>query len=200
MKVLMWAMAAARSIVVAGGARPAVGDVVVDGVVEQHGILRHDADRFAQAVLGHVAHVLAVDRDPPGVHVVEAVDQARQRRLAGAAVTDHGDLLPRRHLEIERVQDRALRLVAEIHGLETNPATRDLQRRRAGTVGDLGLAFEQFEDQVHIGQRILDLAIHDAEKAQRDEQLQQKGIEQHQVADADVARLPRRASRGTSPR
>ena len=42
-----------------------VGDVVVDRIVEQHGVLRHDADRGAQAGLRHVAYVLAVDQDAP---------------------------------------------------------------------------------------------------------------------------------------
>ena len=37
----------------AAGAGAAVGDVVFDGVVEEHGVLRHDADRLAQALLRH---------------------------------------------------------------------------------------------------------------------------------------------------
>ena len=41
----------------------AVADVVADGVVEQHGVLRHHADRGAQRRLRDVADVLAVDQD-----------------------------------------------------------------------------------------------------------------------------------------
>ncbi len=44
------------------GAGPAIGDVVADRVVEQHGVLRHHADRRAQAVLRHVADILPVDQ------------------------------------------------------------------------------------------------------------------------------------------
>ena len=41
----------------------AVADVVADGVVEQHGVLRNHADGGAQRLLRHVADVLAVDQD-----------------------------------------------------------------------------------------------------------------------------------------
>ncbi len=39
-----------------------VGDVVADGVVEQHRVLRDDADGRAQARLLDLGDVLAVDR------------------------------------------------------------------------------------------------------------------------------------------
>ena len=63
---------------VARGGGVAIGDVVVDRVIEQHRVLRHDADGAAQARLGDVADVLAVDGDAPsrlagGADVVEAV-------------------------------------------------------------------------------------------------------------------------------
>ena len=45
-----------------GGARRAVGDVAGDGVVEQHRLLRHDADLRAQRRQRHLADVAAVDR------------------------------------------------------------------------------------------------------------------------------------------
>jgi hypothetical protein len=60
-----------------GGAGLAVGDVVFDGVVEQHGVLQDDADAGAQGLLLHVADVLAVDPDVSAGHVVEAEQQAR---------------------------------------------------------------------------------------------------------------------------
>ena len=40
----------------------AIADVVEDRVVEQNGVLRHDADeRHAEKLLRHVAYILAVD-------------------------------------------------------------------------------------------------------------------------------------------
>ena len=62
----------------------AVGDVVFDRVVEQDRVLRHDADRLAHAGLRHLADVLAGDTDRAVLHVIEAIEQPRQRRLARA--------------------------------------------------------------------------------------------------------------------
>ena len=44
------------------GAIAAIGDVVADRVVEQHRVLRDDADRGAQRGLRHLRDVLPVDR------------------------------------------------------------------------------------------------------------------------------------------
>ena len=88
-----------RDHLVAAGARPAVCDVVFHRVVEQHRVLRNDADRAAQARLRHVAQVLAVDRDAPDVHVVEAIQQPRERALARARRPDHRDRLCGRDFE-----------------------------------------------------------------------------------------------------
>ena len=75
------------------GAGLAIGDVVFDRVVEQHGVLRDDADGGAQGLLLHVADVLAVDQDAAAGHVVEAEQQARDGGLAGAGRADDGERL-----------------------------------------------------------------------------------------------------------
>ena len=67
----------------------AVADVVADRVVEQDGVLRHDADRGAQRFLRDVADVLAVDQNAPAADLVEAEQQARDGRFAGTGGTDH---------------------------------------------------------------------------------------------------------------
>ena len=78
-----------------GGRRPgaAIGDVVVDRVVEQHGVLRNDADGRAQARLGDVADVLPIDPHRTPVDIVEAEQQAPDRRFAGAARANDRDRL-----------------------------------------------------------------------------------------------------------
>ena len=73
----------------------AVGDVVADRVVEQHGVLRHHADRRAQAFLRHVADVLAVDPDAALGHVVEAEQQPADGGLARAGRPDDRQLAAR---------------------------------------------------------------------------------------------------------
>ena len=50
----------------------AVADIVADGVVEQHGVLRHHSDRRAERALRDIADVLAVDQDASAGHFVEA--------------------------------------------------------------------------------------------------------------------------------
>ena len=54
----------------------AIGDVVFDGVVEQHRILGHDADRAAQRFLRHIAQVLSVNGDAAVIDIVKAEQQA----------------------------------------------------------------------------------------------------------------------------
>src|SRR3546814_12650950 len=53
------------------GIRLAVGDVVVDRIVEQNRVLRDDADRLAQALLRYRADILSIDADGACVDVVE---------------------------------------------------------------------------------------------------------------------------------
>ena len=86
-------------------------DVVVDGVVEQHRILRHDADVLAQAGLSHVADVLPVDQDAAVIRFVKTEQQSRQRGLAGAGRPDHGDLAPGFDFETDVVQYPAIAVV-----------------------------------------------------------------------------------------
>ena len=107
-----------------GGVPAAVADVVADGVVEQHGVLRHHADRRAQRRLRDVADILAVDQDPAAGDVIEAEQQPRDRRFAGAGGPDDRNRLAGRHLEAETFQDRPLRIVGKPHVLETHDGPR----------------------------------------------------------------------------
>lgn len=60
------------------------GDVVCNGVVEQHGVLRHDADRLAHADLRDLFDVLARDQDAILLHIVEPEQEPRQGGFARA--------------------------------------------------------------------------------------------------------------------
>jgi hypothetical protein len=64
MKGAIWAWRAASSTS-RRWRRCGHSDVVGDGVVEEHRVLRNDADLGADAVLGDVADVLAVDLHRP---------------------------------------------------------------------------------------------------------------------------------------
>src|SRR6202007_2095611 len=113
-----------------------VSDVVVDRVVEQHGILRHHADRAPEAMLSYRANVLAVDLDRAGIDVVEAEQQAGDRRLAGAARTDDRDCRSGRYAEIDFGQDRPPDVVPKIDPAKGDGAAADDQGRRPRLILD----------------------------------------------------------------
>ena len=111
------------------GAGAAVGDVRPDGVVEQHGVLRHQTDRGAQGLLSDVAQILAVDQDRALVDVVEAEQQAHDRGLAGARPAHQRERVAGGDGEVELAQHRPPGIIAEAHRLE---AHRRRQPARAG--------------------------------------------------------------------
>ena len=78
------AAAAACQHFLVGGARPPVADVLHDRAMEHRDVLRHDGDRGAQALLRYARDVLPVDQDASMLHVVEALQQRKQRRLPAA--------------------------------------------------------------------------------------------------------------------
>src|SRR5690625_684107 len=100
------------------GIGSAVGDIVVDGVVEQHSVLRNHADGLAQTLLGDVTHILAVDGDTAAVDIVETKQQAGKGRLAGAARSHNGNLVAGGKVEADVVQNGSLWIVGEVHTLK----------------------------------------------------------------------------------
>ena len=78
-----------RLDVVARRAGRSVRDVAGNRLVEQHRLLRHDADLRPQRRERHVADVRAVDEDAARGHVVEPRHQIHERRLARAAQADN---------------------------------------------------------------------------------------------------------------
>jgi len=65
-----------------GGLGARVEQVRADRVVEHVGVLRHDADDAVERIDGHVANVVVVDQDCPGIDVIEAHDEIADGRLA----------------------------------------------------------------------------------------------------------------------
>ena len=56
----------------------AIANVVGHGVIEQHGVLGHDAQGFAHTVLRHLPYVLTIDADAALLHIIKTEHQARQ--------------------------------------------------------------------------------------------------------------------------
>ncbi len=142
-----------------GGIRTPVLDVVEDRIVEEHGILRHHADRRTQALLGHIANVLAVDGHATGGDIVEAEQDAPYGRLPRPRRANNGHHLASWHLERDVLQDRPVRLVSEVNILETDRPAIDPQGLGVRLVDDLRMLVEQREHVLQIHETLLDLAI-----------------------------------------
>ena len=108
--------------------------------------------------------------------------------LPDARRPDHRDRLAGRDLEADAVQDLAVGVVAEAHVLEAHRAAARHQRLGVGRVGDLAVLAEQREHLLHVDQRLLDLAVDDAEEVERDVELDHQRVDQHQVAERQRAR------------
>ena len=182
----------------------AVADVLKDGIGEQEDLLLHDADRAAQALLRHAAHVQPVDGDAAGRDVVKAWDELAERALAAAGRTDDGDGLPGRDLQRHIVQHGQIAFVAEAHVVHADLAARtaevdgvrrvaklrlrahDLQKalkaRRAvgvqlGEVGELADGRDEGGNIERERQQVdgVHLPLHDEQTAHRDDRDGQRG-------------------------
>ena len=74
-----------------GGVELAVADVLLDRPREEQWLLEDDADLLAERGELDLAQVAAVEQHAARFRVVEAGDQADERRLAGAGRTDDRD-------------------------------------------------------------------------------------------------------------
>ena len=134
----------------------------------------------------------------PPRDVVEAIEQPRERRFARARRPDDRDVVPGRDRERHVEQDlRGSARSAKSTCSKRTSAPRDDERRRAGRVGDLGVLLDQPEQPLHVGERLLDLAVDHAEEIERNVELDHERVDQHQVADGHRAVRPRRRSRAT---
>ena len=119
------------------GVRPAVADVLHDRAMKQRNVLRHDADGFPQALLRHPRDILAVDQDAAVLHVIEALQQREQRRLAAAGAADQADALAGPEGEVQVLENLLAVAIAEVDVLEFDAGAAPRQRRRFGMVAQI---------------------------------------------------------------
>ena len=114
----------------------AIADIGGDRAMQERGVLRHHADRRAQAFLRDAADVLPVDADAAVLQLIEPQQQIDQRGLARARAPHQPHALAGTDAEAQAVQHRHRigPAIGEAHILETNLAARHLQRARAGPV------------------------------------------------------------------
>ena len=170
------------------GAGTAIGDVVADGVVEEHGILRHHAECTAQAFLGHALDVLPVDADAARGDIVETEDEARDRRLAGPRGSDDRHRLARGHGEGDAAQDGALLVIGEAHVIKDDLPLAGHEGFRARAVGNGGVLAQDREHAFNVDEALLDLAVGGADEVERHVELDHQRIDHDEVADGERAR------------
>ena len=173
----------------AAGVRIAIGDVVIDRVVEKDGILRHHADGLMQTGLRHIADILPVDADGAFLDVIEPEQQPPDGRFARPRRPDQRNPLPRPNLDRDTLQDLAVRLIGKFDILEHNLARRHLQRRSIGLVGDLGWLAQKAEHLAHVDQSLSDFAVNRAQKAQRQRDLHHIGVDHDEIANGELTLL-----------
>ena len=101
----------------------AVAQVVRHRAAEEERLLRHEADPAPQVLLRELADVHPVHEHGAARRLVEARDEADQRRLAAAGAADDGGGLARPRREGDAAQHRLLGAgVAELHVAELDEA------------------------------------------------------------------------------
>ena len=175
----------------AGGVRPPVGDVVVDGGAEQERVVGDDADLRAQRVELDVADVGAVDQHRAAGDVVVAAEQRDERRLARAGGADQRDRGAALDGHVDAAQHRRAVLIVERDVAQLHAPVALGQRPRVLRRGDPGLDVEDLEQPHARRGRALAEAERDAERAHRRDQHQQVRVEGREARPASACRRSR---------
>ena len=133
----------------------AIGDVRLDRVVEQEGVLGDDRDLVPERGLRVAPNVDAIDEDPALRDVVEARDEVRQGRLAATAHSDERDHLAAPDGQADVLERHLAVLVAEPDVVELDRLTEIVQRERVRRVRDRRLEGEDLEDPLGGGRGLL---------------------------------------------
>ena len=163
----------------------AVGDVGGDRVAEQEALFEDDADPGPQRGHRRLADVDAVDLHGAALHVVEARQQQRDRRLARSGAADQRDASPpaRRPATSPR-QHRLGNGVAERHVVELDTSGSGGHRRGVRGVDDLGGRVDDLEDPLDAGPGLLADGEQRGQHPDRADQLRDVGGEGQEGAEA----------------
>ncbi len=155
------------------GVRPAEPDVLLDGAVEQEGVLVHHRDQRPDLGEGQRAQVVAAQQDAAVVGIVEAQQQAHDRRLAAARRADQAQPLTRLGAEGEAVMHGAPRAgIGKAHVLELDGRRQRLvEPRRLSRRRQLRLVVEDAIDALRGGEPDHALVQHRPQLAHRPEDL-----------------------------
>src|SRR5258708_14606668 len=102
--------------------------VVADAGMEELHILRNHADMAAQIFQSHSAKLLSIEVDTPRSGIVQAEEQAGNRRFAAAGASEQSQHFARLKLERNVLQDVLLSIITERKGAECDRQRRARQR------------------------------------------------------------------------
>ncbi len=74
-------------------------------------------------------------------------------------MADYRHFLPLRNFKVHVFENRSFGLVVEANVFEAHGAMADIQHFGIGLIGDFRIFLQQTEHAVHVGERVLDLAV-----------------------------------------
>ena len=166
-----------------GGVAHAEGDVVVERVVEEDGLLVDIADELSQVVYAQVLDIDAVDEHLALLHIVVTGDEVEQGRLARAALSHDRDGLALGYDEVD-VAQHPLLVVAEGHVAELNLVLQPADVYGVLLLADVYFGIEYPVDALHAGQALGDVVAGARELLERVDD----GVEDDEVVDECGAR------------
>ena len=133
-----------------GNSRAPIGDVVAQGVIEQHRFLRHYPNLPAQRCERHLAYIAAVDQRASGGDIKKSRDQMHQGAFAGAARTHHRQHFSRLHFQVDVPQNLPrvvpAAVIREADVFQSDALGKFPQGRCAGFVTDRVFGIHELED------------------------------------------------------
>src|SRR5215470_6746689 len=87
--------------------------IVADAGMKELHVLRNHADMVAQIFQGHSAQLLSIEVDTSGSRIIQAEEQAGNRRFAAAGASEQSQHSARLKLERDVLQDVLLSIIAE---------------------------------------------------------------------------------------
>ncbi len=135
-----------------------VGDVLGDGRREQHRLLEHDRELVAEIGEPVFAEIDAVEQDLAARRVVEARQEAHERRLSGSGRAGDPEARPGCDLERDVVEDAMRGLVGERDVSEGDRAGRAHERARARWIDEVRRLVEERVDALRARERGLEAA------------------------------------------
>ena len=178
-----------------GGVLLAEPQVVGDRIVEQDGLLRHDAHILPQTFDVVLTNIHPVDQDRAALYVVKARDQIRKRRFASAGRTDQRNGLPFPYFEVNAA-NYLLIIVGKTHVAELDFVVQSGHPDCIGRIGDLAFLIEQRQHALPGRNPLVDVGERIGKRTQRpgdlrkdrqvgDERARLQIARQHQAAAVD---------------